>query len=88
MRPSPSAIWCQVEASGRQFEVMLETSGKFEGMVHVFDRAKPKAGNCDVVISGARWQMGCLWVTDEDIFEHVEGLLDATELALFRKFAN
>lgn len=67
---------------------MLETGGKFKGYVHVFDESKDKTHNRDVVVSGAFWQNGCLWVTDDDIFEHVEGLLDAVEQALFRKFAN
>ena len=81
-------IFCRIEVAGRQFEVMLETSGRFEGMVHVFDLNKSKVENRDVVLSGARWEMNCLWVHDDDIFEHVEGLVDAVEQALFRKFAN
>jgi len=86
--PVAPPLYCHVQVAGRSFEVMLEMGGKFKGYVHVFDESKDKSQNRDVVVSGAFWRDGCLWVTDEDIFEHVEGLIDAVERALFQKFAN
>lgn len=82
------ALYCTVKVAERSFTVMLEMSGPHKGMVHVFDDGRSKKGNGDVVVSGAFWQNSCLWVTDEDIFEHVEGLIDEVERAIFAKFAN
>lgn len=78
-------LYCNVEASGRSFTVMYERSGRFRGMVHIFDDARTRTRNQDVVVSGAAFVNGMLVVNDDDVFEPVDGLIQAAEAALSRK---
>lgn len=45
----------QVMVRGRPLEVMLDLEGKWRGMVHIYDPSLPKAGNRDMLVSGARY---------------------------------
>lgn len=87
-RIEKNAIYFDVLVDDRPFEVMFETGGEFEGMVHIFDKTKGRVKNCDVVVSGAVFTSGNLIVCEEDVFEPIEGLIEAAELGLSRLVLN
>ena len=87
-RIEKNAIYFDVDVNGRPFEVMIETGGKFEGMVHIFDKSKKKSRNQDVVVSGAVFTSGQLIALEEDIFEPIDGLLEAAEQGISRLTLN
>lgn len=77
------------EHDGRRFEVMYETSGRWKGFVHIFNKQRSRAGNRDVVVSGAKWNGSSIVAAEDDIFDEIgPRLIEPASVALREALSN
>lgn len=66
---SGSVLFTHLFFNGQIYEVMLDVSGQWRGLVHLVDCEKPHdPGGTDVVFSGARWDFGRQFLTLGDAY--------------------